>query len=495
MSTNNSPSFSAGRKWSISLSLLLAVAALLAILAMANYLSARHFTRLHLSTYNPTQLSERSLKVLETVTNDVKVVVYFDSDESLYSSVTALLDEYRYRNRHINVELVDYVRNPGRAQEIKKQYKLAPLSDKDVVIFDCNGQTKFVYQSELSDLDIEPLVSGKSREVRRTHFKGELLFTSAIWSVTNPRPLKAYYLKGHGEHQLDDTDPKWGFSKFASILHENNIVAAPLSLLGTNDVPADCNLLIIAGPRNPLTATELVKLDQYLNDGRRLLALFNYYGINRNGGLLQILSSWGVRVGDDVVQDPKKAVTDQSFVTSNFGAHPIVASLSDSALYLVLPRSVQPATPSPQNNDAKPEVLVSTEGTGRVLTDIRKGIPYAHPGSDPVGAIPLAVAVEKGSLKGVKMERGTTRMVVVGDTFFLANTSIDSAGNRDFAYHAVNWLLNRSQLLSGLGPRPIKEFKLTMTRSQMSAVRWILLLGLPGTVLLMGLAVWVHRRN
>jgi len=64
---------------------------------------------------------------------------------------------------------------------------------------------------------------------------------------------------------------------------------------------------------------------------------------------------------------------------------------------------------------------------------------------------PLMVAVEKGALKDVITERGTTRMVVVGDSNFLANQLLDSADNRAFAGYAVNWLLERTQLLQGRG--------------------------------------------
>lgn len=34
-----------------------------------------------------------------------------------------------------------------------------------------------------------------------------------------------------------------------------------------------------------------------------------------------------------------------------------------------------------------------------------------------------------------------------------------------------------------------------MTQSQLLAVRWILLLGMPGGVLLIGLLVWLRRRS
>ena len=88
---------------------------------------------------------------------------------------------------------------------------------------------------------------------------------------------------------------------------------------------------------------------------------------------------------------------------------------------------------------------------------------------DPAAAprsYPLMVAVEQTPVPGVANTRGTTRMIVVGDSFFLGNRQIESGANRDFAGYAANWLLDRTVLLDGIGPRPVKEFRLTMTRDQ-----------------------------
>jgi LPXTG-motif cell wall-anchored protein len=86
-------------------------------------------------------------------------------------------------------------------------------------------------------------------------------------------------------------------------------------------------------------------------------------------------------------------------------------------------------------------------------------------------------------------------MVVVGDSLFLGNYEIDSGVNRDFAGNAVNWLLERTQLLEGLGARPIEEHRIVMTRAQLHQAQWVLLVGLPGSVLLLGGLVWLRRRK
>ena len=58
-----------------------------------------------------------------------------------------------------------------------------------------------------------------------------------------------------------------------------------------------------------------------------------------------------------------------------------------------------------------------------------------------------------------------------------------------------NWLLNRDLLLADIGPRPVKEYQLVMTRAQLKTVRWIFLALLPGTSLMIGLVIWARRRS
>jgi hypothetical protein len=496
MMNGTPPSFSPGRKWSISLNVLVAALAVGALVVMVNYLAARHFKRLPLAARAQTPFSELTRRVLAGVTNEVKITIYFDKDEPLYDAVWSLLKEYKFANPKLLVETVDYERDPAAALLVKTKYKLAAPAAKDLVIFDGNGKVKIVDQKQLSELDVSGLTSGRSREVRRTHFRGELEFTSALLSVTSPRSLKACFLEGHGEHRPDSEDKLTGYARFAAVLQENNIQFERLRLQGTNDVPADCQLLIIAGPKDAFLPDELEKLDRYLKQGGRLFVLFNYETVNKLTGLEKLLSHWGVAVGNNVVYDRENSLTGQDLVVANFGDHALVKPFFESRLYLVLPRSVGRAPGALSGADAPlVEPLALTGPGGRVITDIRPGPAiYPHP-NDHVGVVPLMVAVEKGGLRGVSADRGATRIVVAGESLFLGNETILKVANRDFASHAVNWLLARHELLVGLAPTPIKEYKLTMTRGQMAAVRWIFLAGMPGSVLLVGFVVWVRRRN
>ena len=129
-------------------------------------------------------------------------------------------------------------------------------------------------------------------------------------------------------------------------------------------------------------------------------------------------------------------------------------------------------------------------------SEFRNGVPYPNPYQDRQMVFPLIVAVED-NIQGVSTDRGSTRMVVVGDSLFLDNELIDTPpANHYFAALAANWLLERPQvLLDGLVPQPLKTYRLVLTNQQLQTVQWLLLGGLPGAVLLLGSLVWWRRRH
>ncbi|MBI3851264.1 MAG: GldG family protein [Verrucomicrobia bacterium] len=502
--TSTKPSFSAGRKWTIGFNVVVASLAVLALVVMVNYLGVRHYWRFQFSDRGQMKLSPQTVNVLRSLTNEVAVTVFFDAqgEEELYSLVSSLLKEYNYLNPAISIKTVDPMRQPGKAQLVLAEHKLTNPKDKNFIIFYCAGHQRIVYQNELSDYDLQAVISGKSKEFKRIGFTGEMLFTAAIFNVANPRTYKAYFLQGHREHNPELTGEPHGYAKFAALLkEENNIQPERFSLQGTNEVPMDCQLLIIAGPRIPLSDSELERIENYLKQGGRLFALLNNMALGKRSGLEKILAKWGVDVADNMVFDPKNSPTGSDLLTARLSdQHPVVKSLVPDALRirLILPRAVgRLETGVPKVDAPKVDLLAATSEGGTEATEIRGGVPYLNPyRGQQATNFPLIVAVEQGGIKNVT-DHGTTRMVVVGDSLCLDNEIIDSVpGNYYFASQAVNWLLERPQiLLSGLGPRPLKEYKLIMTDSQRQSVQWLLLAGMPGAVLLLGGLVWLRRRR
>lgn len=489
------PSFSPRRKWGIAFSVVAASLAVFLILIGVNYLSGRYFfKRFYLSTDTRVRLSSRTLSILKDLTNHVDVTVYYDKDEPIYGDIISLLNEYQAHTRKLSVKTVDYYRDPGASEELKAKYDLGSLTNRDYIIFDCNGRTRFVDGSWLSSYRYDLLQTNQADTKlyinrKRIAFNGEMLFTANIFAVTQPKPLKAYFLEGDGERSPNERDEIEGYSKLADIFHRNYVKTELLdNLNGTNAVPNDCNLLVIAGPRARFETNELDKISSYLDQGGRLFALFDVRSVTNQLGLEPILAKWGVRVTHSIVRDPSHAV-DQggiAFKVADFTVHDVTKSLIGSQIEIVLPRAIERIKASSEAAADEPQVTeLAFSSTNSVLE-------YS---SNKARAYPLITAVEKGAPKGVVTDRGTTRMIIAGDSFFLDNQLIGAGMNADFADSAINWLLERSTLLSGVGPRPVTEYQLVLDRSQMRAVKGILLGAIPGGILLFGGLVWLRRRK
>jgi hypothetical protein len=326
---------------------MLAVAAALALVVMVNYLAGGHFKRFQMDRDSAFQLTDQTLHVLDSLTNDVNVTIFFEphgANEEIYGLVSGLLTEYQEAcPRHLHVMTLDYDRKVGEAKEFLSKYNLNGLKERDFVFFESGGHTKLIGAKDLANYDFSDLMAGRSKFVRRSAFLGELYFTQNIYDVSNPKSAKAYFLSGHGENDPEENKANTGYSKLAAILtNEVNCAWEKLSLQGSNGVPADCQLLIVAASarEEKLTANELAKIAAYLKEGGRMLALLTV-----PSGLESVLADWGVGVGDRRVVDMDKNFNhgEGTFLTAKLTPnHRIMDPLASEKMpmLMVFPRPV-----------------------------------------------------------------------------------------------------------------------------------------------------------
>src|SRR5262245_10658026 len=197
------PSFSRKRRWSFGLNILLLIVIAAAIVLMLNYLGHRYYRRFYASTNTRIQLSPRTVSVLQSLTNDVKVTIYYDKEDPLYGDIADLLKAYHAENPKLSVTTVDYYADPPAAVQMKVRYNLGASTNRNFIIFDNGGRTRIVPGSLLASYDF-PLAPEQTDpahpifDKKLVAFSGESLFTPAIFAVCNPQPLKAYFLNGHG---------------------------------------------------------------------------------------------------------------------------------------------------------------------------------------------------------------------------------------------------------------------------------------------------------
>ena len=449
---------------------------------LANLLALRNPAQIVLTQSADHSLSPLTKNVLRSLTNEVRAVVLFDRQADLFEPVKNLLTEYERTSPKLKLEFIDIARDPTRAEAVQQELKMSVNSPENRVIFAANNTAKAISQSELSILDFSEFIN--TREARRTHFVGEQLFTSAIAAVTQGRQTKVGFIIGHGEHKASDTGGQWGYSKFANILQQKDLHLQEIPLTGTNSIPADCRMLIVAGPRTPYSRDELAKLREFVGTGGSLFTLFNFYSLQRPTGLENFLADYDFEIGFNQVSDSKNEQSGQGglLLVDDLGSHPITKPILGSRLQMLLPRSV--GFPEAENDVSPPgSILAHSSDAGQAVGQIQ-----GNKGSvEREGKIPL-IAAKLHANDG----QPPARLVVAGDSLFLGNSAIEAGANRDFASLAVNWLLEREHLLA-IAPRTVTEYRIDLSRAEMTSITWLLLLVLPGGTLGLGL-LWWHRQ-
>ena len=119
--------------------------------------------------------------------------------------------------------------------------------------------------------------------------------------------------------------------------------------------------------------------------------------------------------------------------------------------------------------------------------------PEFDPTEDNRPPLYLAAAVTRGNANAEDETSEISRMVVVANTTFLQPQN-QYREQRDFLTNSAHWLLDREQLM-GVGPQPMRNYKLNLVTEQVSFVNRFNLFVLPGLFFLAAFFVIHSRRS
>ncbi len=505
--------WSGRRRFATGLNVIASVVLATVVVIMANVLSARYFHfQADVSSERFFELSEKTRQMLSGLEADISIYVVIRprtiEQQAVLRDIANLLKEYGYcakksRSLKLNIEIVDPDRDLARAEALQQKYGLASA---DVVVFDADGRTKCVTVHNIVEYEYQQSPSVIHAKKVRSSFRGEQAFSSAILAVTQAKRPVAYFVRGHGEHDIGDFEEHVGYSDIARSMRLDNIDVRSISLTERNGVPADCDVLVVAGPTKLFHRSEIATIRAYLDAKRNLMLLLH---AGKPTGLEPLMAEeWGLflprekvvektlmlRIGEDTVVT-LPGTGDELYVR-RYGLHEITAGLNNVTMAMYLPRSVVPvAAPgtTARNRADVPivSILASSSDNGWAETDFDEEPPRFDEGVDRRGPVGVAAAIEKGRVPGVNIGLAFSRIVVVGDSDFVANGRM-SGGNEDFFLSSVNWLLERETLMA-IGPKSYEHILLQMDDRQ---VRWLFLMlaiAMPGMVVVLGLVVWFRR--
>ncbi len=474
-----------------------------ALTGMVNWLAARHYLSADWTSSRMYSISEKTQGILSDLEEEIRVVVFMTPASPLYDQAFELLSRYSAASDKIKVEYIDPDKEPLRTKQLAEQFG---ISVADTVVFSYAGRTKYVTADQMAEYDYAAAQYGQAPSMRA--FKGEEQFTSAILSLVAPDVPKVYFVTGHGEASVatagGGAQPDRSLAVLAEALKRENIEAADTVLL-SGAAPEDADVIAVVGPTRPFTEPEIGALGAFLDRGGRLLVcldpLIEPAGTMRATRLEGFLADRGIRVNDDLVVDPSRKLPfyDLSAVyLTDFPSHPVTKGLEAVAVLFSVARSLTP------EGDPAPEVIVETSAEGwgeRNLGQLLTGQPVARDDGDTPGPAAVGVVVEQAAIPGSPAGDEATpgsqpgfRMVVFGDSDFMADYEISNAGNLVLAMNAINWLAAR-ELSLGIPPREVEQVSLFLSQRQMRTILLVTLLAMPGAAIVLGVLVWRRRRH
>jgi len=200
-----------------------------------------------------------------------------------------------------------------------------------------------------------------------------------------------------------------------------------------------------------------------------------------------LLASWGVTLNKDLALDTSGigqifGLGPEVPLVASYESHPIVNQMKDVATAFPLSRTVDV-----KNGDKTTvEKLFATGDNSFATTNLASGTIRIDPKKDKKGPLTLAAAGKyNGSPEG--------RFVVVGSSFWVANSFIRFNGNRDLFLNMVNWLTSDEDLIS-IRPKSPEDRPLNISGQKMNLVFWLSIVIFPLGVVGFGLATWWKRR-
>jgi ABC-type uncharacterized transport system involved in gliding motility auxiliary subunit len=457
------------------------------LLVGANYLGVRHNKIWDLTSSQQFSLSDQTTKILAGLKQPLVIRVFFDSsDQSGGNQKKALEDQlslYAYASKQVTVQYIDAVKDPIQS----KQFDIQSVP---TTVFEYGGKTE-----------------------RATGGRTESDFTNALKKLLEGKTKKAYFAAGHGEHDLEGTDPR-GYAGAVSALKEDNFESAKVVIAQEGKVPDDATVLIVAGPKTDYSTPEIDALKAYLAHGGKLFLMLDPQEKLDSPPLTNLIAlakDWGIEVGSNIVIDVSgvgRQIGAGPTVPIGMPARPIhpIAEKAEVAAVLPFARSATPITGGTNGKTAQKVLETSpkswAESNLKDLFDTKE--PRKEPKlevdkGDIAGPVTIMSAVSAAAADAPAgaapdAPKPETRVVVVGDSDFASNAALGAQGNRDWFLNSASWLAQQENLISIRAKDP-GDRRLQLTADQSQRIFWLTIAVIPLLLVGNGFWVWWKRRK
>lgn len=426
------------------------------IVALGNFLAARHAPEWDFSETQNFTLSRQTYEVLRKLPREVRIKVFTHEGSPGYGPYQDLLTTYDHESPLVTVEFIDPEHQPGMA----KEYQITQI---DTAVFASGEQKIYVQRPNEAEL------------------------TNALLRVSRDQKNQLAFLTGHGEASTSDTE-RSGLSRVKEALTKQGYELAGIDLpeLRTAIQPS---VLIIPSPTQPISPEDQQTIEAFIKKGGRLLLMGDP---NHETPLASVLGKWGIEMGNGILADAQDRLgrgSPTALLVRTFTTHDITEDFTAPILFPVS-RSVNFDAEKGREWDFV--ALAQTSQNSWEEMDRTNSEPTFEEGQDTKG--PFTVAALLTSKAQGPDAQPLSAIVIIGNSAFATNGYFTYPGNTDFFLKTIAWLAKEDALVT-LTPKNPAFHPFVPNPSQEQALVFFQVLFLPLLTLFLGLSVWKRRRS
>jgi len=431
------------------------------LLVCVNYLANRHNKTWDLTQERLNSLSEQTTSLLKSLDQDLEIKVFFKgaTGQEDRQKVKQNLQAYQEYSPRVKVRFVN-------------SYMDAAMALK--------------YLNDLPDREASPIfvfVEYKGKRIRADQPFDEAAFTSAITKATRQGESTVYFVRGHGEKDLD-MDSDQGLREFVRALEDASFKVESVNLIERKEIPKDTAVLAIVGPVVPYLDEELKWIREYVRNGGKLFLALDP---GQRHNLANLTKTLGIQFENNFIltRTPLVGWGPAGVLGLTFDAgSEITRSFPTGASFALFPLASELKVAQDKAPELEVSELVKSDKNSFTMVDPTK----------PLTEQPKTRAITMGmSVKGKIPDGKPFEAVVFGDSDFISNRGLAIGINRDLAMNALAQLAEQADLIS-IRPKLPQGTMMVLTGIQ----RWgvvIAGLSLPLFLLIGSGVIWFRRRG
>lgn len=427
------------------------------------------------------EMQKETINYIEGIKDEVNIYVLmseseFKSNGDYFLQSNNLLKQFEQHNKKIKLSYVDLISNPNFTS---KYEKVDWTSSDNMILVESGSDYRAIPTSEMFVLGVD--YNTYSQFIENSNV--EQAVTTAILNVVNKEKVKYAFISGLGEEGTE------GITK----LLENNAYEKVETNLATMDIDPECSFAILFSPHVDLDKEAAEKIEDFLNNdgnyGKSIIYIPFYEKVN-TPNIDKLLEDWNMKLSDGLVFE-----TDMTKLINQSNVYTFLCEMEevykdglknpDIPVISAFSRGINILDES----TVKP-ILTSSELSGIDPYEKEDDFDY----SEAITGKPIAVA----AVSSKEIEDGTTSNIIVfgSDQMFQeAVLSMKSYNNAAYIVNLANTISDRDDIGITIEGKAIENTELAINESTSTFLGFIFRFVLPIGILVIGLVVWISRRN